>query len=56
MGGACSMYGKGEVYTEFLWGNLWERDHLEVSGVDWSIILRYIFRKCHGDIDWIDLA
>jgi len=33
------------VYTEFWWGNLWERDHLDNKGVDGMIILRYIFRK-----------
>jgi len=34
-----------EVYTGFWWGNLRERDHLEYSGVDGRIILRWIFRK-----------
>jgi len=29
-----------------LWGNSRERDHLEGSGVDRRIILRWIFRKC----------
>jgi hypothetical protein len=33
------------------------RKHLEESGVDGRIILRWIFRKCVvGDMDWIDLA
>jgi len=36
---------KGEVYTEFWWGNMKERDHLEDPGVDGRIILRWIFRK-----------
>jgi len=40
--------GAGEEYTEFWWGNLWERDHLEDPGVDWRIILRWIFRKWDG--------
>jgi len=35
----------GEVYTEFCWGNLRVRDHLEDPGVDGRIILRWIFRK-----------
>ena len=43
MGGACSTYG-GEVHKRFWWGNLRERDHLEVPGVD-KLILRWIFRK-----------
>jgi len=34
-----------------------ERVHLENSGVDGRIILRYIFRKWNvGGIDWIELA
>jgi hypothetical protein len=31
--------------TEFLWGDLRERDHLENPGLDGRIILRWIFRK-----------
>jgi hypothetical protein len=27
------------------WGNLRERDHLEDSGIDRTILLRWIFRK-----------
>jgi hypothetical protein len=46
MGGACSAYrGRGEVYTEFWWGNLRERDHLGDPELDENIILRWIFRK-----------
>jgi len=37
--------GRGEVYTEFWWGNLRERDHLRDPGLDGRIILRWIFRK-----------
>jgi hypothetical protein len=33
-----------------------ERDHLEDAGVDGKIILRWIFRKLGGGMDWIDLA
>ena len=38
-------------------GNLRERDHLGVPGVDGRIILRRIFRKygCSG-MGWIELA
>ena len=37
-------------------GNLMERDHLEEPGVDGRTILRWIFRKWDGSIDWIDPA
>ena len=33
------------MYTGVLWGNLKERDHLEETGIDRRIILRWIFRK-----------
>jgi hypothetical protein len=33
------------VYIGFWWGYLRERDHLENPGVDWRIILRWIFIK-----------
>jgi hypothetical protein len=39
------VWGRGEVYTGFWWGNLRERDHLGDPGVDGRIILRRIFRK-----------
>ena len=39
------------------WGNLRERDHLGVPGVDERIILRWIFTKLYVRIlDWIELA
>ena len=54
MGGACSVcacVGREEAYTGFWWGDLRERDHLEDSGVDGRIILRWVLSKwggCHG--------
>jgi hypothetical protein len=45
MGGACSAYGGGKAFTGFWCGNLRERDHLGNPGLDWRIILRFIFRK-----------
>jgi len=44
------------VYTEFLWGNIRERDHLEGPGVDGRIILKCIFKKYYGSKNRIDLA
>jgi hypothetical protein len=37
---ACRMYGGGEVYAGFWWGNLTETDHLEDPGIGGRIILR----------------
>jgi hypothetical protein len=51
MGGHVERLGE-----ERWWGNLRERYHLEDSGVDAKIILRRIFRKWDGGMNWIDLA
>jgi len=57
LGGACSTYGEEERYVlGFGGGNLRERDHLEDPLVDGRKILRWIFRKWHGVMGWIDLA
>jgi len=32
-------------FSQVLWGNLRERDHLAESGIDGRIIVRWIFRK-----------
>ena len=42
--------------TGFWWGNLRERDHLEDSGVDGRIILRWTFRSGMWVTDWIDVV
>jgi len=42
--------GRGETYTGFWWGNRRERDHLEDSGVDGRIILRWFFKKWDGEV------
>ena len=33
-----------------------EKDHMEDTGQDGKIILRWIIRKWVGGMDWIDLA
>jgi hypothetical protein len=43
--GNVARLGEGEACTWFWWGNLRERDHWGDPGVDWSIILRWIFRE-----------
>ena len=45
-GHVARIWGRGEEYARFWWGNLRERDHLGDSGIDGRIILRWIFRKC----------
>jgi hypothetical protein len=50
------VWGRGEVHTGFWCGNLRERDHLRDLSVDGNMILKYIFKKEDGRVDWIDLA
>ena len=40
----------------FRWGNLREGDQLDDPGVDERIILKWIFERWVGGMDWIDLA
>jgi len=47
--------GRGEVRTEFWWGNLRGRDLLEDLDLDGRIILKQILNGM-GDVEWIELA
>ena len=45
------------MHTGLWWGNLRERDHLEESGVDGRVILKWVFEKWdEGGMEWIALA
>jgi len=48
--------GRGEAYTGFWRRNLRERDHLQDPGINGKIILKWLFKKWDGGMDWIDLA
>jgi hypothetical protein len=48
--------GKAEVHTGFWLGDMREGDHLQDPGVDERIILKWIFKKRDGGLDWIDLV
>jgi hypothetical protein len=50
-GNIASRGGRGEVYIEFWWGHLRERDHLEDPGLDGRVILTWNFRKWDGGKD-----
>ena len=39
------VWGRGEVYIGFWWGNVRESDHLEETGADGRILLRWTFRN-----------
>jgi len=56
----CDLYCSGcqsnNVHTGFWCGDLKKRDHLEDIEVDGTIILKRIFKKGDGRVDWIDLT
>jgi hypothetical protein len=57
MGVVCSTYGGQKRCTEgFWWENLSESDNVGDPGVGGKIILRWIFIKWVGGMDWIGLV
>jgi hypothetical protein len=44
------------VHTGFWWGDLKEIYHLEDVGLDGRVILKRVFNRYYGDVDWIDLV
>jgi hypothetical protein len=54
MGRICRTWGNGEVYTGIWWRELWEGDHLANPGVVERILLKYILKKCDGEV-WTGL-
>jgi hypothetical protein len=50
---ACGKYGRQEKYIQGLAGDLRERNYLKGGG---KIILKRIFKKWDGGIDWTDVA
>jgi len=47
---------ESNVHTGFWWGNLRKRDYLVDPDVNERIIIRWIFRKWDGGMDWIDVT
>ena len=48
------VWGREEIHTGFWWENLNEGNHLEKSGVDGRIILKWILEKWNGGA-WTEL-
>ena len=44
------------MHTGFCWRNPREGDHLEDPDIGGRIILKWIFDKWDGGVNWIDLA
>jgi hypothetical protein len=47
---------RGDVHAGFLCGNLREGDHLDNADLDGRKILKWIFEKLDGGMDWLSLA
>jgi hypothetical protein len=56
MDGACSMYGEGRGAYNILVRRPEGRRPLGRPKCRWAIILKWIFKKWGGGMDWIDMA
>jgi hypothetical protein len=56
MGWACSMYGGEEICIQDFGGETEEGKPFGRPGLDWRILLKLIFKKWDGGMDWIGLA
>jgi len=54
--GHVALMRESNVHTGFWWGNLRKRDYLVDPDVNERIIIRWIFRKWDGGMDWIDVT
>jgi len=54
MGRLCGMNEEEEMRTGFWWGKARERDHLENTGVDERVVIKWILRKS-VEKTWIGL-
>jgi hypothetical protein len=55
--GHGAIWGRGEVYAGFWWGNVKERAHLSDPDVDWRIILRWFMQEVGcGCVNCIELT
>jgi len=51
------VWGRGEAYTGFWWGNLRERDHLGDQGVDGEDNIKMDLQEIGcGDMEWFELV
>lgn len=56
MGRACRTNGeREEVHTEFWWGKMRKRDHLEDLGIDGRIIKKDLQETGWSIVEWINL-
>ena len=54
--GMQHVWGKGDVYIGFWWGNLGERAIWKTQTQMGECNIKMDFRKWDGDMEWIDLA